>query len=96
MDVRAIGRAAVELGAGRLRLEDTVDPAVGFHLTVKPGDRVETGEAIATVHAADAAAAERAGTALRAAIEVGDGVARPLPLIARRITAEGTEPLAVP
>ena len=91
MDVRAIGRAAVELGAGRLSLDDTIDPAVGFALTAKPGVRVEAGEAIATVHAADAAAAERAAAALLAALDIGDGEANPLPLVSRRITAAGIE-----
>jgi pyrimidine-nucleoside phosphorylase len=91
MDVRGIGRAAVELGAGRLSLDDAIDPAVGFSLTAKPGMRVEAGEPIATVHAADAAAAERAAAALLAALDIGDGEANPLPLVSRRITADGIE-----
>jgi pyrimidine-nucleoside phosphorylase len=96
MDVRAIGRAAVELGAGRLALGDTIDPAVGFHLTIKPGDRVGAGDAIATVYAADATGAARAATELRAAIDIGEGEALPLRLVSRRVTAAGIEPLAAP
>jgi pyrimidine-nucleoside phosphorylase len=85
MDVRAIGRAAVGLGAGRKRLEDTIVPGVGFHITVKPGDAVVAGERIATVFASDEASAHSAGATLRAAIKIGEGEAHPLPLVSHRI-----------
>jgi pyrimidine-nucleoside phosphorylase/thymidine phosphorylase len=44
----AIGLAAVALGAGRARVEDPVDPAVGIVVHRKLGDRVARGEPIAT------------------------------------------------
>ena len=87
MDVRAIGHAAVTLGAGRRSLEAPIDPAVGFHITVRPGQAVAAGEPLATVHAADAAAAETGVAALRAAITIGDAAAPALPLIVQRLTA---------
>ena len=40
----ALGLAAMALGAGRARVEDRVDPAVGLVLRKKVGDRVERGE----------------------------------------------------
>lgn len=40
MQVRAIGEAAVEMGAGRASLDSQIDPAVGFYMTVKPGQKV--------------------------------------------------------
>src|SRR5690606_34919578 len=85
MNVRVIGEAAVELGAGRRSLDGSVDPAVGFHITVKPGTRVDEGEPIATVHARSGDAAEAAARRLLDAIEIGDGEAEPLPLIIGRI-----------
>jgi thymidine phosphorylase len=85
MDVRAIGEAAVELGAGRRALDTVIDPAVGFYITVKPGDRVEAGEAIATVHARTGAVAESIGRLVLDAIAIGGQPASPLPLIVRRI-----------
>jgi pyrimidine-nucleoside phosphorylase len=87
MDVRAIGHAAVTLGAGRRSMEAPIDPAVGFHITVRPGQAVAAGEPLATVHAADAAAAENGVAALRAAITIGDAAAPALPLIVQRLTA---------
>jgi pyrimidine-nucleoside phosphorylase len=89
MDVRAIGRAAVALGAGRASLDAAIDPAVGFILSAKPGDAIATRQPIATIHARTAAAADRAADDLRSAMRIGDGAASPLPLIGRRLDAAG-------
>ena len=90
MDVRAIGEAAVELGAGRRALGAAIDPAVGFYITVKPGDAVEKGQAIATVHAREGTAAEVIGRRVLDAIAIGDEAADPLPLIVKRIDESST------
>ena len=45
-----VGITATRLGAGRERSDDVVDPGVGITLHKKLGDRVETGDALATVH----------------------------------------------
>ncbi len=45
-----IGTACVILGGGRERKEDSVDPSVGIILHKKVGDRVNAGEALATIH----------------------------------------------
>ncbi|HSJ13663.1 MAG TPA: thymidine phosphorylase [Longimicrobiales bacterium] len=85
MDVRAIGQAAVDIGAGRSSLDSRIDPAVGFHITAKPGLEVMRGQPIATVHAADDEAAERALVALRSAIRIADAAEPALPLIGKRL-----------
>jgi len=89
MTARAIGLAAVELGAGRRRIEDEVDPAVGFDLHAKPGDRVEKGQPLATIHARTEEAADRASKRLQEAVMVGPiGAAPPLPpLVLGRVEA---------
>src|SRR5207237_9017524 len=53
VEPRRIGRAIVELGGGRRTVEDEIDPAVGFVITVKPGDPVRAGEPVASVFAGD-------------------------------------------
>ena len=50
IDALVLGRLAVEMGAGRSRVDDAVDPAVGIVVHKKPGDRIERGEALATLH----------------------------------------------
>jgi pyrimidine-nucleoside phosphorylase len=91
VEARSIGHAAVELGAGRRALGTPIDPAVGFHITVKPGDIVEAGEAVATVYARTPEDAERGREALVAAIRIGEGPAAPLPLVSHRVTRAGVE-----
>jgi pyrimidine-nucleoside phosphorylase len=51
-EVRAefVGVASMLLGAGRDRLEDKIDPAVGVMLRARPGELVKEGDAIAEVH----------------------------------------------
>ena len=65
VEPRRIGRAITDLGGGRRTVEDSVDPSVGFVITVKPGDRVKAGEPIASIFAKDAEgiATGRGGTA---------------------------------
>ncbi|TVP94252.1 MAG: pyrimidine-nucleoside phosphorylase [Acholeplasmatales bacterium] len=45
-----IGLAAMRLGAGRAKKDDTIDPDVGIVLNKKLGDRVETGDVLAYVY----------------------------------------------
>jgi pyrimidine-nucleoside phosphorylase len=49
IDAEEVGVAAMRLGAGRLKKEDAVDPAVGVLLHKKVGDRVAAGEPLATL-----------------------------------------------
>jgi len=51
IDARKIGEASVDLGAGRSRKEDTIDPSVGFVIHHKVGDRVGIGEPLFSIHA---------------------------------------------
>jgi pyrimidine-nucleoside phosphorylase len=47
---RAVGEAAMLLGAGRARKEDAVDHAVGIVVSAKRGDRVRAGDPLARVY----------------------------------------------
>jgi pyrimidine-nucleoside phosphorylase len=51
IDARAIGDLLVDMGAGRRRTEDVVDPAVGIRFLRKTGDAVREGETVAVVEA---------------------------------------------
>ena len=95
MDVKAIGRAAVALGAGRAAVDDRIDAGVGFHVTAKPGMAVRRGEPLATVYAATEADARDGAAALRRAMPIVDEAdAEPLPLVSHRVTIDGVEQLA--
>ena len=96
VEPRPIGRAIIALGGGRRTVDDTVDPTVGFVITVKPGDKVLEGEPIASVFAKDADGIRTGFEALTAAIVIGDKLAaseKPLPLVSHRVTRAGVEEL---
>jgi pyrimidine-nucleoside phosphorylase len=94
VEPRAVGRGIIALGGGRNTMADTIDPAVGFVITVKPGDYVEAGQPLASIYARDRSGIEQGRSALRAAIAIGDEAEPPLPLISHRITKDGVEELA--
>jgi pyrimidine-nucleoside phosphorylase len=96
VEPRPIGRAIIALGGGRRTVDDTVDPTVGFVITVKPGDKVLEGEPIASVFAKDADGITTGFEALAGAIVLGDKLAaaeKPLPLVSHRVTRAGVEEL---
>jgi pyrimidine-nucleoside phosphorylase len=76
-----IGEAALRLGAGRARKDDPIDHAVGVLCLAKRGDRVEQGEPLAEVHAADRAAAERAVAEVAASYRIGNVEPEPRPIV---------------
>jgi thymidine phosphorylase len=84
ISTRDVGLAVVELGGGRRRASDPVDPSVGFTNLAPIGTKVTSGDLLAMVHAADDASAERAERAIEAAFELADDVADvPDPIVAR-------------
>lgn len=91
VEPRRIGMGIIELGGGRTKVDDTVDPSVGFVITARPGDFVRAGEPLATVFARDAAGIALGLTALREAIHIADEAEPPLPLISHRVTEAGVE-----
>jgi pyrimidine-nucleoside phosphorylase len=91
VEPRIVGRAVVALGGGRTRVGDTIDPAVGFVITAKPGDWVDAGEPLATIFARDAAGVALGRAALAKAVRIADEADLPLPLISLRISREGVE-----
>jgi pyrimidine-nucleoside phosphorylase len=90
IEPRSIGRGIAALGGGRFAMDDVLDPAVGFVFSTKPGDSVERGQPLATVHARNEHDLEIGFEVLRTAITVGDPPP-PVSLISHRITAQGVE-----
>ena len=84
-DAYEIGVAAVELGAGRRRIEDDVDPAVGIELFARRGEPVIRGQPVAEIHARSADAAESMIRRLRGAFEFGEAPPEDVPLVWRRV-----------
>jgi pyrimidine-nucleoside phosphorylase len=94
VEPKTIGRGIVEMGGGRTRVEDVADPTVGFVITARPGDWVESGEPIATIFARDRAGITSGRQALRSALLIADEADPALPLISHRVTGAGVEAYA--
>jgi pyrimidine-nucleoside phosphorylase len=78
---RQVGETAVELGAGRARKGDVIDPAVGIIIHQKVGNKIHQGDPLFTIHASSAQKLEEAGTRLLAAHSWSEIACQPLPLI---------------
>jgi len=87
MDALPFGIAAWRLGAGRARAEDPVVFEAGIDLHVKPGDRVDAGQPLFTLSAADEARFPRAIEALEGSWAIGDKAPAAGPIVRERITA---------
>ncbi len=87
MATRAIGLLVIELGGGRRQAGDSVDARVGFTQFVQVGQRVETGDVLAVVHAADALAATNVSQALLTLIQITDQVPASAPVFITRLPA---------
>jgi pyrimidine-nucleoside phosphorylase len=81
VDAEALGRASGELGAGRKKKGDPIDPAVGIVFRPKVGDRVEAGGEMGAVHARSEDDARVALTRIGEALTFADDPVEPPPLV---------------
>lgn len=84
-DTEGIGKAASTLGAGRIKKEDSIDPAAGIILAKKTRDHVACGDLLATLYASDEALFDGAEKILRASLEFGSVAPEEKPLVAKVI-----------
>jgi pyrimidine-nucleoside phosphorylase len=81
MDPRTMGEVIRELGGGRTRMSDEIDPRVGFRIARKKGDRIDKGEPIFEVHARNDVDAERAARRMLEGITVSEEPVASPPII---------------
>ncbi|MBX3017133.1 MAG: thymidine phosphorylase [Bdellovibrionaceae bacterium] len=80
-ETEKIGYLNVALGAGRLKVTDTIDPVSGMEFHAKVGDRIEAGEALVTVYGRDAEKLRAIENDVTAAIHIGEAAPSAKPLI---------------
>jgi len=75
----SIGRASNALGAGRSKVGESIDHAVGVTVMAKPGERVSTGQPLILLHHRAGRGMEEAMALCRNAFDIGDAAppARP-------------------
>jgi len=85
VETEEIGHAIAEAGGGRVRMEDQIDPAVGFVGEVKIGDQLDAGDEIGWVYCDDPDRARRAAARIQAAYEIGDQPPGELPALIKEV-----------
>lgn len=65
-----VGYAVIDLGGGRHKKEDAIDPSVGIEIPICIGSHVEKGQPLFIVHAASEDAAEEAARRVRNGISI--------------------------
>ena len=83
VDAEAIGRAAVSLGAGRIKKGDPVDPAVGIVFHPKVGDWLEPGQPMGEIRARSNDDAAAATATVNGALSLSEDPVVPPPLVYR-------------
>lgn len=73
MNVTSIGDALVELGVGRRKTSDPVDPAGGIEVHVKLGSNVEPGDTLFTIMTSRSVDSSSAIVRLKGCLELSDG-----------------------
>jgi pyrimidine-nucleoside phosphorylase len=95
-ETRRIGVLAAELGAGRLRSDDVIDPKAGIILLKKLGEPVRRGEPIARVMGDREASFQRVAGDLARCIHCGHPEGVPRPTIGAVVDANGKRPWTTP
>jgi pyrimidine-nucleoside phosphorylase len=81
LDAECVGTAAMMLGAGRTRAEDTIDHAAGIILNKKVGDYVKAGEPVVQFHYNDENLLKDAEDAFRSGLDIGSRETATRPLV---------------
>ncbi|MBT8401777.1 MAG: thymidine phosphorylase [Rhodothermia bacterium] len=87
VDARAIGLAAMRLGAGRMTVEDGVDPLAGIELLKKRGEPVQPGDCLARLHTRNRELAEKFSDTVSEAFELTGEHVEPEPIVLDRLYA---------
>lgn len=87
IDAREVGLTVIDLGGGRLVIEDEIDPGVGLLFDRKSGDRVTCGDSLVVIYGRDDASCARAAERLRAAITISKAPPARTPQLIRRFSS---------
>ncbi|HEY3041508.1 MAG TPA: thymidine phosphorylase [Pyrinomonadaceae bacterium] len=83
-----IGYAIAAIGGGRVRIDDRIDPTVGFLSEIKIGDSVGAGATLGTVYCRDGSKADEAVERIQSAYEIGDQPPKEIPQLMREVINE--------
>ena len=93
VDCTRLGYIAQRMGAGRARKEDAIDPAVGFVMNRRIGDRCRKGDALCTLHARTEESALLAEREILSALFFSDRACERTRLIRYVVDESGVSPV---
>ena len=91
MNAEDLGKASMILGAGREKKEDTIDYSAGIVLHKKTGDKIKSGDVLATLYSSKTNMFAEAEKILRGAVVISDYAPDATKLIKARINENGIE-----
>ena len=83
-----IGHAIAAIGGGRVRIDDSIDPSVGFIADATIGDQISSAQLVGTVFCRDESKARAAVKRIQAAYEIGDQPPMEIPQLMREVINE--------
>jgi pyrimidine-nucleoside phosphorylase len=89
IDALEVGLSGAELGVGRIRKEDRVDPAAGFVIAAQVGARVRRGDPLVMVHARSPELVERVRARVAGAWRIVDHEVQRPPHVLARVDKNG-------
>ncbi len=81
VDAGQVGQTVVDLGGGRKKKTDAINPTVGVETLIEVGDKIAPGQLIFRVHAASHDGAIEAIRKLRAAVQTSPNPVAPRPVV---------------
>ncbi|HEX8853321.1 MAG TPA: hypothetical protein VF754_07530, partial [Pyrinomonadaceae bacterium] len=88
VDAAEIGRAVAAIGGGRIKVEDRIDPSVGFLARARIGDEVRAGDALGLLYCREESGAVEAAARIRAAYAVRDEPPARRPELIKEVIAQ--------
>lgn len=88
IDTTEVGHAIAAIGGGRVRIEDAIDPTVGFMAAAKLGDQVKAGEALGVIFCRDEAKSREAADRIKAAYSVTSDRPAEIPQLIKEVINE--------
>ena len=88
VDTAEIGHAIASIGGGRVRIDDVIEPTVGFLAEVKIGDSVNAGTTLGLVYCRDEAKAREAAARIESSYEIGDQPVSEIPALVKEVINE--------
>ncbi|MCW9707745.1 thymidine phosphorylase [Fodinibius salsisoli] len=93
IDAYKTGLASLELGAGRKKKEDAVDPVAGLELHHKVGDKVSEGDILVTGYTSKEAFIDASQKELKDAFTIESKKPDPIKMVTHRVDRGGLHPI---